>query len=342
MLKAADTTMWWSRTDKTATTTEMAQGWPSLTEILQDWGDGTWMRTGGDIQEAGRTESPALLRPSLLLSSLMKVLPGKDGDSNGVSTKFLRYRSFTKCATPTLWICCVMTFVFRYAQLPRRRWREGRRETYRRVSNLHPRAPAWWAAYVDTIQKSNYLHQKSSNYSSTFTGLIISGGWPGSPHGYIRTAAEGLSSIETFVESGKPNCSVPDLPLGELSTQSSHENSTPAGIVGLLVHYWIGWMFPIDNVTQFLGRIHHTMSVLNKNTLVVCGGFYTTDTCISWSKDSPDNVWEFFALLRYLLQLIDSPFEVFVPLLACRPTMESLVTLYTSQSVGHSMGRVSD
>ena len=84
---------------------------------------------------------------------------------------------------------------------------------------------------------SNYLHQKSSNYSSTFTGLIISGGWPGSPHGYIRTAAEGLSSIETFVESGKPNCSVPDLPLGELSTQSSHENSTPAQIVGLLVHY---------------------------------------------------------------------------------------------------------
>jgi len=89
-------------------------------------------------------------------------------------------------------------------------------------------------------------------------GLIISGGWPGSPHGYFRTAAEGLSSIETFVESGKPNCSVPDLPLG---------------------------------------RIHHTMSVLNTNTLVVCGGFYTTDTCISWSKDSPDNVWEFFALL---------------------------------------------
>ena len=144
------------------------------------------------------------------------------------------------------------------------------------------------------------------------------------------------------MESGKPNCSVPDLPLGELSTQSSHENSTPAQIVGPLVHYQIDWMFSIDHLTQFLGRIHHTMSVLNKNTLVVCGGFYTTDTCISWSKDSPDNVWEFFALLRYLLQLIDSPFEVFVPLLACRPTMESLVTLYTSQSVGQSIGRVSD
>ena len=89
-------------------------------------------------------------------------------------------------------------------------------------------------------------------------------------------------------------------------------------------------MFPIDHLTQFLGRIHHTMSVLNTNTLVVCGGFYTTDTCISWSKDSPaDNVWEFFALLRYLLQLIfvDSLFEVFVPLRLCRPTMESLATL---------------
>ena len=47
-------------------------------------------------------EYTPLLRPSLLLSSLMEVLPGKDGDWNGVSTKFLGYRSFTRCATPTL------------------------------------------------------------------------------------------------------------------------------------------------------------------------------------------------------------------------------------------------
>ena len=51
---------------------------------------------------------------------------------------------------------------------------------------------------------------------------------------------------------------------------------------------------------QFVGRLKHTMTVMNKNTLVVCGGIYTTDTCISWNKDSPDNVWEFFALLRLL------------------------------------------
>ena len=62
--------------------------------------------------------------------------------------------------------------------------------------------------------------------------------------------------------------------------------------------YWIGWMFPSYQLTQFLGRLTHTMSVVNNKTLVVCGGLYTTDTCISWSKDSPDNVWEFFALLR--------------------------------------------
>ena len=72
----------------------------------------------------------------------------------------------------------------------------------------------------------------------------------------------------------------------------------------------------------FLGRIHHTMSVLNKNTLVVCGGLYTTHTCISWSKDSPDNVWQFFASLRYIFQLKLCSFsllpsEIFVPLRPC-------------------------
>ena len=61
-------------------------------------------------------------------------------------------------------------------------------------------------------------------------------------------------------------------------------------------------LYPIHQLTHYVGRLRHTMSVMNKKTLVVCGGVFTANTCILWSKDSPDNVWEFFALLRSLFQ----------------------------------------
>ena len=52
---------------------------------LQDWGYGKRMMMVGDTQQAGEPESPAILRPSLFLSPLMEVSPGKGGDLNGVS-----------------------------------------------------------------------------------------------------------------------------------------------------------------------------------------------------------------------------------------------------------------
>merc|ERR1719341_1017900 len=87
-------------------------------------------------------------------------------------------------------------------------------------------------------------------------GLLLSGGnnYDGGRFG----PKYALSNLEMFAESGQPNCSIPDLPIG---------------------------------------RTHHTMSVLNKNTLVVCGGIWTRDTCISWTRGSAHNAWEIFATL---------------------------------------------
>lgn len=66
------------------------------------------------------------------------------------------------------------------------------------------------------------------------------------------------STVKMFAESGNPNCSIPDLPTR---------------------------------------RLLHTTSVFKNGTLVVCGGMYTKNTCISWNRASPDNVWEFAATL---------------------------------------------
>ena len=104
-----------------------------------------------------------------------------------------------------------------------------------------------------------------------------------------------------FAESGEPNCTIPDLPLGEPSTHFTLKNSFPAQIDVPFIELVVCCQF--IHLTQFVGRLDQTMSVMNKNTLVVCGGYYTEDTCISWSKDSPDNAWEFFSLLRSLFQL---------------------------------------
>jgi len=86
-------------------------------------------------------------------------------------------------------------------------------------------------------------------------GLILTGGWLGLRYVYSQ---EVRSNVETFAESGNPNCSIPDLPTR---------------------------------------RLLHTTSVFKNGTLVVCGGMYTENTCISWNRASPDNVWEFAATL---------------------------------------------
>ena len=50
---------------------------------------------------------------------------------------------------------------------------------------------------------------EQENTLAMFSGLILTGGWLGQRYVYSQDVR---SNVETFAESGNPNCSIPDLP----------------------------------------------------------------------------------------------------------------------------------
>ena len=232
----------------------MGRSWQSSMDVLH-WTDGKGMGVAGDTPWAGRPGSPATLRLSLFLSSRMKVWPGKGGGLNGVSRN-----------GQNLLEVCTITFVLRYAQLARR-WRENHQHW--RVSRLHTRGPfRWWVLYRCKTYQNN-LHKKSFNYISADSGLIISGGWHGTPHGYVRSGSDGLSSVEMFAESGNPNCSIPDVPSGKGRFINDIITKVPSK-EGTRLPIELFWTAKKLNFTQIAGPLLIWLDVSNLSFGSIC------------------------------------------------------------------------